>query len=310
MSDIHLTDLALKRVKAIMISDRHSHLLFAIISVFLLTYYSLFAANNDDLRVISLSPHITEIIYKLDAGSHLIGRTEFCSYPPAVNKVESIGGYLNIDFEKIVRLEPDIIFQFPNPENRRKLKGLGFEVLEISNETIDEILEGIKKIGKALQSNSEALKLCNNIQDTLNIVSDRHQNQNVPLPAILVVGRDRGTLGNLFLAGSNTYLSELWELCGGLNAFNDIDMRYFSVNEEDLLRRDIKVILEFHPGWSSTETNISKEKKSWDLLNHLKAVEGGEIYIFTDRFFVIPGPRITQVAISFLEIVQNYNINQ
>jgi len=291
-------------------SDRRNKLLLGVLIFLLLCYGSTFGARSSKLRVISLSPHITEIIFKLGAGSHLIGRTDFCAYPPAAGQVESVGGYLNINFEKIVRLEPDLIMQFPNPENRRKLEDLDFEVLDITNETIDEILNGIKEIGRALQKVPEAQNLCENIRDTLNIASKMNRRQIFPLPAILVVGRDRGALGNIYLAGSRTYLSELWELCGGINVFNDIDMRYFSVNEEDLLKRDIWVILEFHPGWSSREKIINMEKKSWSLLNQLKAVESGDIYIYTDRFYVIPGPRITQVAISFMKVIQNYNKNQ
>jgi len=99
-------------------------------------------------------------------------------------------------------------------------------------------------------------------------------------------------------------------LCGGINVFHDIDMRYFSVNEEDLLKREIKVILEFHPGWSTGENSMKAEKKVWSLLNHLTAVKNDNIYVYTDRFYVIPGPRITQVAISFMEIIQNYNRSQ
>ena len=304
---IHCT---LKNGRNLLNSDQRKSFLFIVLIILLFSYFPGFGEIHENLRVISLAPHITEIIYKLDADSCLIGRTDFCSYPSEANQVESVGGYLNIDFEKVVRLEPDLIMQFPNPENRRKLEGLGFKVLAITNETIDEILNGIKEIGEALQKIPEAQKLCDNIRDTLNMASKIARKPSIPVPAILVVGRDRGVLGNIYLAGSNTYLSELWELCGGTNVFNDINMRYFSVNEEDLLKRDIKVILEFHPGWSSGEKSMRTEKKAWSLLNHLTAVERDNIYIYTDRFYVIPGPRITQVAISFMEIIQNYNSNQ
>ena len=80
-----------------------------------------YSQNEKPHRIISLAPHITEIIYRMDAESLLVGRTDFCLYPEAARTVESVGGYLNIDFEKITRLQPDIVLQFPNDENRRKL---------------------------------------------------------------------------------------------------------------------------------------------------------------------------------------------
>ncbi|UCF64271.1 MAG: ABC transporter substrate-binding protein, partial [bacterium] len=257
-------------------------------------------------RVISLSPHITETIYKIGAGSALVGRTDFCSYPAAAAGVESVGGYLNIDFEKIVQLEPDLIFQFPNPENRRKLESLGFKVVDIPNETVAEILDGILRVGSNLKQLTQAQRLCDQIKDTLKLVTNEGVHRNDSISAILVVGRQRGSLANIYLAGGDTYLSEIWNVCGGINAFQEVDMRYFPVNEEDLLKRRVEAILEFHPAWSPMTEEIINQKKDWGLLNQMAAVQNNKIFIFTERYFVIPGPRITQVAIKFSEIFKTY----
>jgi len=280
--------------------------------IFFILSFSFFAVglsretNENSQRIISLSPHITETIYKIGAGSFLIGRTDFCTYPAAASAVESVGGYLNIDYEKIVQLEPDLIFQFPNPENRRKLESLGFKVVEIPNETIAEILDGIMRVGSALEKLPQAQRLCVHIQDTLQLVANLGTPGNDSVFAILVVGRQQGSLANIYLAGGDTYLSEIWQICGGINTFQELDMRYFSVNEEDLLKRKVEAILEFHPGWSQKIEDVIKQKKNWDLLSQIEAVKNDKIFIFTERYFVIPGPRITQVAIRFSEIIRTY----
>ena len=167
-----------------------------------------------------MAPHITEIIYKIKADKLLIGRTDFCLYPEAAQSIESIGGYLNIDFEKIVSLQPDLIFQFPNNENRRKLESLGFTVVDVPNETLGEITASINLIGKLLHQEKEASRILQNITDTLQMVSDNLTIKMDSVSAILVVGRDRGSLSNIYLAGKNSYLSELWQICGGTNVFS------------------------------------------------------------------------------------------
>ena len=139
---------------------------------------------------------------------------DFCLYPEAAQSIESIGGYLNIDFEKIVRLQPDLIIQFPNDENRRKLEGLGFTVVDAPNETLGEIKASINLIGKLLDKAKEASQVLQNIADTLQMVSDHPKMKMDSISAILVVGRDRGSLSNIYLAGQNTYLSELWQYAG------------------------------------------------------------------------------------------------
>ena len=265
-----------------------------------------YSQNEKPLRIISLAPHITEIIYCIDAESLLVGRTDFCLYPAAAREVESVGGYLNIDFEKITTLHPDIVLQFPNDENRRKLESLGFTVVDVPNETIAEILNGIRLTGKIVGKVPRAASIVAQIQDTLRQVADRMTNQAEPVSAILVVGRDRGAISNITLAGVNTYLNELWRMCGGDNAFPGVAIKYFSVNEEDLLKKDVEVILEFHPGWQLDPADERIEKNVWDFLRPMQAVVSNQIYIFNDRFFVVPGPRITKIALAFEKVIHNF----
>ena len=265
-----------------------------------------FTQEVNPKRVISLAPHITEIIFKIRADSFLIGRTDFCFYPEAAQSIESVGGYLNIDFEKIVNLKPDLIFQFPNDENKRKLESLGFVVVEAPNETLDEIKTSITVIGKLLDKEREASRVLQNISDTLRLVSEIPEATIDLISALLVVGRDRGTLSNIYLAGGNTYLSELWEICGGINAFSDVNRRYFPVNEEDVLTRKLQMILEFHPGWNLDSLGIQSEKQAWQLLRPIEAVTNNQIFLFNQRYFVVPGPRLTQIAIQFKRLINQY----
>ena len=261
-------------------------------------------SSNNNLRIISLAPHVTEIIYKLNAGQLLIGRTDFCNYPSAANNIESVGGYLNIDFEKMVTLKPDLVFQFPNNENQRKLEGLGFRVISAPNETIDDILGSIKVIGEALDLVEQADRLLQDIEDTLQLVSKTELLPKQPVAALLVIGRQQGSLSNLYLAGPATYISELWSLCGGVNAFPEVSYRYFPVNAEDIITRRVDVILEFHPDWELDPAQLDTEKKVWSHIFPSQSFNKHRIYIFPQQFFVIPGPRITRIAVEFSKLVE------
>lgn len=261
-------------------------------------------------RIVSLAPHITEIVFKLGAGDRLVGRTDFCNYPAAAAAIESVGGYLNIDFEKIVRLQPDLILQFPNSENRRKLELLGFRVAGIPNETVAEILEGIGKTGDLLGFSQRAREIVAGIEDTLQMIRARLENPSRPLQALLLVGREPGSLKGLYAAGSRTYLSELLNYCSVRNAFAEVKSRYFSVDKESLLKRQIDVILEFHTGWNLTPQQLREEKSVWRYFSNLNAVKQGNIFIFSQRFYLIPGPRIAKTALEISRIVQKIRRQQ
>jgi iron complex transport system substrate-binding protein len=261
-------------------------------------------SNQPVNRIISLAPHITEIIYKLGAQNRLVGRTEFCNYPPDTKFIPSVGGYLNIDYEKLVTLKPDLILQFPNRENQKRLEILGFRVENITNETIDEILEGILIIGRLLGVPGRAEILYNNIYDTLQMVHDISIEISGGRRALMLVGRTPGTLDKLYAVGRNSYLSQIWERVGGENTFSDISHRYFALNKEDLIVQSIDYILEFRPERDWSLHRIQKEKELWNFFSNLKAVRTSEIYIFTDPMYLIPGPRITKIAITFKNLLR------
>jgi iron complex transport system substrate-binding protein len=254
-------------------------------------------------RIISLAPHITEIIFKLGSGDRLVGRTDFCRYPAKALLLPSLGGYLNTNYEKIVTLKPDLILQFPNLEMQKKLESLGFRVENISNETIEEVLAGILRVGALLDITETAKRLQNNIRDTLDIVSDVGHKLPTKRTALLLVGRTAGTLEKLYAAGRNSYLSQIWEHCGGQNAFSGVTQKYFTLSKEDLIVHHVDMILEFRPEEDWSEADILEEIKLWEFFRNLDAVKNSKVYIFTESMFLIPGPRISKIAVQFSKLI-------
>jgi iron complex transport system substrate-binding protein len=261
--------------------------------------------NASDLpqRIISLAPHMTEIVFKLGANDRLIGRTEFCLYPAAAQNIPSVGGYLNPDYEKIVSLNPDLILMLPNEDMERKLNEIGLNTFSIWNETIEDIQQTILGIGNKLGLAERAGEIVWGIKDTLKLVQQFGAGKE-DRETLFLVGREEGTLKGLYTAGKETYLSKIWSLCGGQNVYRDIEQKYFNVSKEDLIARNPHYILEFRiiPD-EIVATNITKLKADWKLFSTLTAVQKQNIFIFHERYFLIPGPRISKIAIRFSQIL-------
>ena len=80
-------------------------------------------------RIISLAPHITEIIYALHAQDQLVAVTDFCRYPEEAASKEKIGGLLDPNIEKIIMLKPTLIFGLPSHQKlARELSKYGLTV--------------------------------------------------------------------------------------------------------------------------------------------------------------------------------------
>ncbi len=253
------------------------------------------AINAQPQRVISLAPHITEMVFRIGAGDRLVGRTEYCSYPPAAAEIPSIGAYLNPNYEKMVALKPDAVLIFPNAEMRTKLEQLNLKVISVSNETIAEIFSGIRQLGEFFQKTDEAAQVVSGLKDTLDWI--RSQTAQWPeRDALVLIGREAGSLRGLYAAGEQTYLTELVNLCHIQNAFSDVRMRYFEVSKEDLVRQQPDIIMEFRVG--TAETDVAALQRDWQPLNILEAIKNDQLFIFTEKAFLIPGPRIGKTAMA------------
>jgi iron complex transport system substrate-binding protein len=246
---------------------------------------------------------MTEVVFKLGAQERLVGRTEYCLYPEAAKEIPSVGAYLNPDYEKIVSLRPDLIILFPNQDLEIKFKELGLRTFAISNETVKDVLATIREIGKAIDLETRANKVIKGITDTLEMVK-KAGTPGERISAFLAVGREKGSLKGLYAAGRETYLSEIWSYCGGGNVFDDIEQRYFGVSKEDLIKRDPQFIMEFRIITSpNKQEEIKNLKSDWAELPVLQAYQKNQIEVFPDRLFLIPGPRISEIAIAFSNLI-------
>lgn len=261
------------------------------------------AGNN--LRVVSLAPNITEIVFKLGRGHQLVGRTDFGTFPPAAKAVPAVGGYLDLNFEKLIQLKPDLVLMLPNGRRRRQLNALGISVLEVPDETVEDVLNSITAVGKALGAPQRAAVLRQGIEDTLRLVRQKADSLRAHPVGLLIVGRQPGGLQGLYAAGKTSYLGQLWEISGGRHAFPEMDKHYFPVNKEDLLSRPVRAILEFHSAADSGKVSREQIAAIYRPLSLIPAVRQNHIFVFYRQEFLIPGPRITRVAVEFSRIIQS-----
>lgn len=91
------------------------------------------------MRIISLAPSNTEILYALGAGDQIVGVTTFCDYPPEAKAKTKVGGWVNVDYDAIKSLEPDIVVTSTVVQEKvaEKCRELGFNVLHLDPKNLD-----------------------------------------------------------------------------------------------------------------------------------------------------------------------------
>ena len=128
-------------------------------------------------RIVSLAPSNTEILFAAGAGDKVVGVTNYCNYPYnfsawiEAGNLTSVGDYWTPNMEAIVTLEPDLILAaFAQEEVVNTLRGMGYKVLVLDPDNIDDILKDIVLVGRATNKDVEAGILVNNLRQRIDAV--------------------------------------------------------------------------------------------------------------------------------------------
>ncbi|MFP4521149.1 MAG: ABC transporter substrate-binding protein [Fibrobacterota bacterium] len=248
--------------------------------------------------MVSVLPSITEIICALGREELLVGVSDFCKYPPlAVNGKTKVGGCLNPGLENIMRLRPDVVFLGEMQSSAaKKLGDLRIKTVSVSQNNIEEIYSSIKTIGIELGAEKEADSLISLMRDTLNSGSSESTKKKV----LFVVGRNPGTLQNVFTVGKSSFLYELIEKAGGKPLFGNMKGNYPKISVEEIIRRSPDIIIE-----TSGMEQAPGQKKTWERLEGVPAVKSGNVFFVNKKFITIPGPRITKTFHILRSIIIN-----
>lgn len=181
--------------------------------------------------IISLVPSADEIIYALDARDKLVGVS---TYSPYKGEKPVIGDLLNPDYERIKVLKPSlVIITLPMQANvKRNLEKLGIKTYDFSPESVEELVKDIIELGNILGKKERAKALADSIKEFVKGIN--------PLPEFTFAVQISEF--PVYVAGDDTYISEILELFGGKNAFAHLK-GYKPVSTEDILGREFQIFI-------------------------------------------------------------------
>lgn len=200
------------------------------------------SSNEDDLRIVSLAPNVTEIIYALGSGDQLVGRTDYCNYPEEALAITSIGTLWEPNLEAILSLDADIAIasSIVDPSFIDSLKTAGIEAYQFyEEESLDGTYALIEKVAACIGKEAEAAEIVKSMKDRIAAVQAKVST----IPAdqkscVYMIGY--GEWGD-YAATGETYLNDVIEVAGGINAATAGS--FWSITKELLIAEDPNVIL-------------------------------------------------------------------
>jgi ABC-type Fe3+-hydroxamate transport system substrate-binding protein len=198
------------------------------------------------VKIVSLCPSLTELVFDLGAGDALVGRTKFCVHPAdRVEAVEKVGGTKNPKIDRIVELAPDLVLM-NEEENRAEdasaLASAGLRVHSSMPRTAADTAAMVRAIGTALACSREAERIAADIERR----ADRVRRDAVRYPPVryaCLIWRDP-----IMTVSDDTFIAGLLALPGGQNVFGARKDRYPTVTPDDLHHADpLRVLLPNEP---------------------------------------------------------------
>jgi len=239
------------------------------------------------MRVISLAPSVTETLFALGAGDEVVGVSTYCDYPPEATKITRVGSFLTPNIEQIIALKPDVIIGVPTPGNEepvKTLQNLGFKIVIVPADTVEQTRTSIEMIARALARDADGRRLIEHFDTRLTAVQRRLHGA-PPRRVLMVVGQKP-----LVAVGSGTFQDELIRMAGGINVASVTGLAWPHLNLEAVIDWAPEVIIDTSMG---TEEN-TQVLGFWKQFSSLPAVREQHLYAYRSYEILRPGPRIPE----------------
>jgi iron complex transport system substrate-binding protein len=253
--------------------------------------------NAPAQRIVSLAPHVTELLYAAGGGDRIVGAVEYSDYPPQAKSIPRVGDNKSLDLERIVAMKPDLIVVWRHGNALRqldRLRELHVPMFFSEPHKLDDIPATIDKLGVLLGTSNEAVKASNAFRHDIDNLRMRYANQS-PVSVFYQVWDDP----LMTLNGSNT-VSEVIELCGGRNVFADLKPLVPTISTEAVLAADPDAIVTATPGATKSERALPS-LETWRKWPSMKAVVRSNLFGIDGDLINRPTPRLALGAKALCE---------
>lgn len=191
-------------------------------------------------RIVSLSPSITELVFEAGAGAKLVGIARHSDYPESARSIPEVGDASNLDLERIVSLKPDLVIAWRSGNafsEVQKLEKLGLIVFATEANRLEDIPRLLRNTGYLAGTSLQAEASATRFEEALSEIRRDYANRS-KLKVFQMVWHQP-----LMTINGNHLMSNIIEMCGGVNIFASSPFLTPVISVEDLLEANPEVII-------------------------------------------------------------------
>jgi iron complex transport system substrate-binding protein len=216
--------------------------------------------------------------------------------PAEVRALPRVGALLDPDVERILALRPDLVITYGSQVDlQQQLTRASIAFFDYRHAGLADITGTMRRLGALTGQAAQANEAAATIERDLAALRERARSLTRPR-TLLVFGRERGALRNIYVSGGRGFLHDMLDVAGGVNVFAEVQRESVQASTEVILARAPEVILEVRSADIATEEEASVESRSWDVLAAVPAVKAGRVIVLTGQGLTVPGPRVVSVV--------------
>ncbi|MES2151056.1 MAG: cobalamin-binding protein [Pseudomonadota bacterium] len=244
-------------------------------------------------RVISMAPHITELLFAAGGGERIVGAMSFSDYPEAAKRIPLVGNNANIDLERVIALKPDLLVVWQSGNTARQLEQLsqlGVPIFFSEPHRLDEVATSLTRLGQLLGTEASANAAAASYRAHIAALAVRYSAR--PPVRVFYQIWDKP----LYTLNGQHIVSDALRLCGAENIFGALKVVAPAVSVEAVLQENPEVILggDQHD-LADAGLNI------WKPYKGLLAVQRGNLYTLGGELLTRAGPRMAEGAAGLCE---------
>ncbi|MFC1865258.1 ABC transporter substrate-binding protein [Chloroflexota bacterium] len=247
-------------------------------------------------KIVSIAPSNTEILFALGLGEKVYGVTDNCDYPQQANEKEKVGGFTEIDIEKIITMNPDLILaeDMHKYEVIPALERHGFTVVTLVPHNLQEVMDSIELIGSITGTQDEAVQVVADMQKRIEAITDITDGlTEVEKTKVLYILWHEPIMS----VGSDTRIHELIEKAGGINIA--------AVAGEGYPTLQLEEIININPGVIIVDSDASLQFiLNESRLSEVDAITNNRVYSIDPDITNRPTPRIVEALEIMAELLQ------
>lgn len=249
-------------------------------------------------RIVCLTEETTETLYLLGEQDRIVGVSGYTVRPPEARQKPKVSAYINAKFDKIVALNPDLVFAFSDlqAEIAAELIRRGIAVFTFNQRSVAGILEMILTVSRIVNAEIKGMQLLADLQSEMDAISRS---------ASHFACRPRALFEEWYepLISGIRWVDELIELAGGSPIFPELREQQSAknriLNEADVIVRDPQVIIGSWCG-RQVKKDLIRGRNGW---NNISAIRNGHVYEIKSAYILQPGPAALTEGLRQLHVI-------